>query len=680
MAEQSALVMLAPDDSIDAIIQQVKKAGATHVDLLMPEGSSALQSRKACDKLRESANRDSIELTLYTADPKIVKAAQICQMTVVELDAAALVPAGPPSTPKPSAIAAPVVAPVAPPAPAIAARPRSLEEDFLASLESVPNVPPPSRLRGADTIALDKPTFNDQTPEDDWASALDSFSVATIGGEAALRDHEKAKGNDSWDFDSFNDLSDAISGEPGTTSAAPARPRVRAEDIELSSDDLNRQLPKSKRDKPEKKPRRSFFGGTAPGEAPQLEILPDTPRRRPRTGLLLALVLLALALLALWWFFVRKPTTTITVRPPAQRVGVQTYNDIRINYQADASTDPTSAAIQGRVIQMPVSVTVRGRVETATSQPDKSASGYIRIYNRNLQAYTLPANTKVTTTNPQGQTISFVTTQEVTVPAASGSFAGTTSGVADVPIMATAAGESYNLPATSEPGWGIEGFDVALVGINPEPIGGGTNILQKIPTEADIRPLLNQAVPLFKQAVPEQLRSQLQQNEQVAGINFSPPIEQLAQNPTLYDMQTRPIPDTDGEFELILTATFRGLAVTTDFANQLTRALPNALRVKDPAFNQETTDIVSNSLHLSDDPNANLLLASVTTAPKSTGEGISAEVQARITNELKGLTSQQALLKLTEFRERGLIGEVVEFPQLQTLPDDAARIRIAVQP
>ena len=53
MAQQTALVTLAPDDSIDAIIAQVKKTGATHVDLLMPEsvtGSAAALARGAAAK------------------------------------------------------------------------------------------------------------------------------------------------------------------------------------------------------------------------------------------------------------------------------------------------------------------------------------------------------------------------------------------------------------------------------------------------------------------------------------------------------------------------------------------------------------------------------------------------------------------------------------------------------
>lgn len=674
MAEQTALVMLAPDDSIDSIIQQVKNTGATHVDLLMPDGAPALQSRKSCDKLREAANRSDIELTFYTADPKIVKAAQTCQIMVVELDETALQPASASATVRPAT-------PVAPAAPAITSQPRSLEEDFLASLESLPTAPSTtSPRRGADTIVVEPPAFAAQQPEDDWASALDSLSIAAVGGEAALRDHEKSLGNE-WDFDGFNDLSDVLGGgEP--SSAAPSRPRIRAEDIELTKDDMNRQLSKAKRDKLDKPPRRGLFGRGGATAATSMEILPENPQQRSWTRLLVGLLLVGLLLFGIWWLFFRNPATTITVSPPAQRAGVETYDDVRINYQSEALNDPSSAAILGRAIQSPVSVTVRGTVLEATSQPDKSAGGTIQIINRNTVDFPLAANTRVTTTNPQGQSVNYLITQDVVVPAAVvNPLAGVQFSRIDAPVTAVAPGEQYNLPPNENTAWVVEGYEESLLGINIQPIEGGTNILLKIPTENDIRPLLNQAVPLFRQAVPEQLKAQLQAGEEVAGIAFTPNIDEIAQNPLLYDMQTRPIPETDGDFELILTANFRGLAVPTQpsFAEQLARALPNALRIKAPTFNQETTDIVSNSLQLSDDTNANLLLATVVTAPKATDQAISSAAQAEMATALQGLSIQDARLKLEEFYQRGLIGPSYTLPEVEKLPDDAAQIRIVVQ-
>ncbi len=675
MAEQTALVMLAPDDSIDTIIQQVKNTGATHVDLLMPDGAPALQSRKSCDKLRETAYRSGIELTFYTADPKIVKAAQTCQIMVVELDETALQPA---SAAAPARQAAPVSAPAAPAAPP---QPRSLEEDFLASLEALPTAPSTaSQRRGADTLVFEQPNIPAQKPEDDWASALDGLSIASVGGAAALRDHEKARGNDEWDFDGFNDLSDVLSGGENS-SAAPSRPRIRAEDIELTKDDMNRQLSKAKREKLEKPPRTGLFGRGGATSASSMEILPEAKPGLSRSTLLIGLLLVLAVAFAIWFFRFRNPPTTVTVSPPTQRVGITTYDDVRINYDANPINDPTSAAIQGRTIELLVSVTVRGTVVTPTAQPDQTASGTIAIINRNTQDFSLAANTQVTTTNLQGQSVNYLLTQAVVVPAATQSLSGVQFGQTDAPITAVAAGEQYNVPPDTNTAWVIEGYEGPLFGVNPSPIEGGTNILLKIPTEADIRPLLNQAVPLFRQAVPEQLKTQLQAGEEVAGIDFTPDVDALIQNPELYNMTTRPIPETDGEFELVLSANFRGLAVPSQpaFADQLARALPKSLTIKEPTFNQETTDIVSSSLRLSGDGNANLLLATIVSAPKASDQAISPEVQAEIQAGLQGLTIQEAQLKLQEFYERGLIGAAYSLPEVEKLPDNAAQIKIVVQ-
>ena len=55
---KTELITIALADPIDSIIQQVRNAKAEHVDIFMPEGSISLQSRKTCDRLRETANRE----------------------------------------------------------------------------------------------------------------------------------------------------------------------------------------------------------------------------------------------------------------------------------------------------------------------------------------------------------------------------------------------------------------------------------------------------------------------------------------------------------------------------------------------------------------------------------------------------------------------------------------------
>ena len=658
MAEQTALVMLAPDDSIDAIIEQVKKAGANHVDLLMPDGATALQSRKACDKLREMANRASIDLTLYTADPKIVRAAQNCQIMVVELDESALAPV---STPTPSR-PAPRPAPVAPrPASAapVAAPVRTAEEEFLASLELDTAPTLPRSAQPAETIAFEKAPATQPTADDAWAASLDSFALPA--SDPAPSQPAATRNDDAWDFAAFDDQPSVIS---PAASPTPSRPRERTNEAPTGT------APKQPATAPKVRRGPKIVSAEEAAQA---------KRPRSNTGLLVGLLVIGLIALAVWWFFFRKQNVRITVEPPAGRNGEQVYTDVRINFQPEPVNDPSSAAIQGRVIGGPVSVTVRGTVQTATEQPDKTASGYVRLVNRNTQGYSLAAGTRVRTTNLQGEEITYLTTQEVAVPALISSLTGTTFGQADVAISATSPGEHANLPADDSTPWTVESYEGVLFAINPEDIGGGTNISLKIPTEADIRPLLNQAVPQFRNAVPNAMRTLLQPGEEVARIDFSPDVDELVQNPSLYDLQTRPLPETDGDFELILTANFRGLAVPTNFGQQLNRALPNALKIKsNNAFNPETSDVLSSAFHLNDDPNVQILLASVTTAPKS-AEPVPAAVQQRIAQALQGLTREQAEQTLRQFERDGLIGRVVDLPAFEQLPADADQIKIVVQ-
>ncbi len=657
---KSELITIALADSIDSIIQQVRNAKAEHVDIFMPEGSISLQSRKTCDRLRETANREGIELTLYTSDPKVVKAALTCQMMVVEIESA-VVAAKAPAAAQATAAPAPPVVPVSP------------EEDFLASLEGLPSASTTDRLQTSSSSSkpipsqpIPKPAPQQPRSEiDDWADALDSLSVASTAGETGLRQHEQARGNDSWDFDGFNDFSDTLSGD--TATAPPARPRIRPEDIELTSDDMHRQDAKARRARSEQK---------RADEKAELKQQNAPKRNYPLWGML---ILGAIAILALLWFlFGNKIASGVTVLVrPAPSLGGQTYEDVRLNYQNDPISEPSSAAIQGRLINVPISVPVRGTVLTATEQPDQAASGRLDVYNRNTQAYPIPANTRVKVVNPAGEEIIFLTQGESTIPEASSSITGVTNGVGSVQIVASAGGTRYNMPAGGDIIWTIEGYEGALFAINAEPVEGGTTALLRLPTESDWLPLLPQAVAQFRSAIPAQMQTVLQEGEVLADVNFLPNVDDLAQDPTLYNVQTRPIAGTEGDFELVVTANFQALAVRGNFAEQLNRALPNALRIKDPSFSTDTTSIVKSLVRL-DDSGASLLLATVEVAPK-TAVGLPDSTKLKIAESIKGLTPAEAMVQLQALRESGLIGDIVSIPEVERLPVDPAEINIQVQ-
>ncbi|HEY1014805.1 MAG TPA: hypothetical protein VGE07_18990 [Herpetosiphonaceae bacterium] len=673
MAGTSALLTLTADDSIDSIIDQVRKAGAPYVEILAPQGTAALLSRKSCDKLREQAQRAGIDLMIFSPDEKIIKSAQTCQINAVAVDIQALAPAA--AAPRPAA-------PAPPPA---AGNP---DLDFLASLEEVPAAPPPPAAapRGLEQIRQEQPQFTDE--EDNWAAALDSLSIASIGGEDALRAHAASSGNaddDAW-ANAFNDLSDTLSGDERAV-AAP-RQRVRPEDIQLTEDDLGRidSKTKGKKGKTKSKTKSKTKGkdqtarrGTAGldlGADPGLEREVAARNRTRRNVLIGAALVLALAALAIYWFALRGSQATIQVRLPASDVTATTYDDLLIIYSSSPVT-ATSSGVQARVIEVPVTVTVRGTVLTPTTQPDKSAAGMVQVYNKLPQEFAIPSGTRFNSVNPAGESVSYFSTADVTVPAASVDLTGSRNGVADIPVTAVGGGERFNLPGSDAGNWLIEGFEGSLIAINPQAIAGGTNILLKLPTDADIRQLLTQAIPQFENNVPQAMISQLQPGESVGGGGFDPDIKALAEHPELYTTETREIPDTDGGFELLVTATFRGLAVPGEsFSSQFDRALRQALVLR--GVDPETVRIEGEpTWRLSDDPNTNMIVASVTVAPQTSSELPAATVE-QIKQLVAGKTPAEARAALQQLLEDGKIGPVVSFPDdLPQLPA-AEGIRIEV--
>ena len=646
MTDQTTLVMIDRDSSVDRIIDQVLQAGTQYVDVLILNGAPALESRKACDRLREKANRQSVDFTFYTDNEAIIRAAEKCQINVVPVDPAALHGATPATT-----AATPAAASTA------AAAAPSPEEAFLQSLaevpfEAAPQPTPSDQVNAADWLRED---------EDPWASSFDAGAAAPAAATPAARPTEAD--DDPW-FDAFNDLSDVISGDPATAAAAPAeRPRVRPEDIELTSDDLDRQNTRA---------RRAAKAAEADSAA--------ASGRKPNLRTLL-LVLLAAAIIGavVWFVFFRQPGVTVQVSPPL--VGENTIDNVRLIIASEPLTDPTSDAIQGRIIAAPVSVTTQGTISSTTNVPDAQASGLVTVINPNTQSYQLPAGTSLATTGPNGEELLFLTTQEVTVPAAETSFSGTTNGFAAVPVQAVTGGELYNVPTWTEdrPVWAIRGYEGVLFGVNDAPVTGGTVRQERIPTQEDIQLLLGQALPQLQNAAYTQLRTQLQPDEELAGtVPLQPALATLAENPALYSIETRPIQGNENMYELVITTEFRGLAVPTNqpLPQQLERALPLALQLHE--INPETTRVISSNLILTDEANTNLLLADVVVGPRESDELVPQAQRTNIAQRLAGKPYNEAQAILADMVSNGEISRFVLPEDLQQFPEDPAAISIQV--
>src|SRR3954464_15686364 len=87
-AGESALVPIAPDDSIESIANRIRGEGAAHVQLLVPDGTIALQSLGGFQRLLQKLAADQITLLLISSDEQTLNAARLSQVETVGVQGA----------------------------------------------------------------------------------------------------------------------------------------------------------------------------------------------------------------------------------------------------------------------------------------------------------------------------------------------------------------------------------------------------------------------------------------------------------------------------------------------------------------------------------------------------------------------------------------------------------------
>ena len=87
-AGESALVPISPDDSIESIATRIRGAGATHVQLLVPDGTAALQSLGGFQRLLQKLAADQVSLLLISSDEQTLNAARLSQIETVGVQGA----------------------------------------------------------------------------------------------------------------------------------------------------------------------------------------------------------------------------------------------------------------------------------------------------------------------------------------------------------------------------------------------------------------------------------------------------------------------------------------------------------------------------------------------------------------------------------------------------------------
>jgi hypothetical protein len=112
--EAPLLLPIQPSSSIEEICALVRDAGAARVELLVPDGTRALQSIAGNELLREAARAANVRVTLFTADEKTTDAARFAKLDVVSVGGTVSAPR-PGDTPRRPTTQRPAIQPPTPP-------------------------------------------------------------------------------------------------------------------------------------------------------------------------------------------------------------------------------------------------------------------------------------------------------------------------------------------------------------------------------------------------------------------------------------------------------------------------------------------------------------------------------------------------------------------------------------
>lgn len=331
--------------------------------------------------------------------------------------------------------------------------------------------------RGANTFDDEEPDSLDDDfgdYDEDEEESLPPFSAASPGGTARAGDTGTPEAP-----------SPADAGAPTATFTAGAGSTgVRGHSVNVpdpAPDDKGSTPVRGHSGGPQAARARRPVAGGAGGQAP------PPPRSAGDSGpgrYIMPVVLVLVPLLLLGWlaFYVLdgllNPSATLTLRPrPNVITGTTT---VRAVLDLPAQKHTVYLTGMGRLSQTEqgaITVPVRG----FTLVPDHIASGELELANLNTQPLLIPAGTTFTAHN---RNVSFVTTKEITLPAAKVTFSGSTNGVVTVSISAAVGGSAGNVPAGAIADVPAS-FSSILKVRNPRPTTGGTDRKEPAVTSSD---------------------------------------------------------------------------------------------------------------------------------------------------------------------------------------------------
>ncbi len=82
-ADETALILVQLDESTDSVIEKVLSSGAVSIQILVPDGATALRTVAQTNRLRQMAEDSRIDLSLISSDPAIIGAAWISRIQIL---------------------------------------------------------------------------------------------------------------------------------------------------------------------------------------------------------------------------------------------------------------------------------------------------------------------------------------------------------------------------------------------------------------------------------------------------------------------------------------------------------------------------------------------------------------------------------------------------------------------
>lgn len=682
MADDSALVLVGPDDTVDTIIQKVRDAGTRSVELLVADGATALQSVGGLSRLHASAAEQNTRMLLIASDEKTLDAARLAQIDAV------------------SVLGGPVIAP-----------PRPVESINPYSTRPLPAVD----LTSDDELlkALDEDTrpsrrstsaASDTTSDEDILATLDSFAdfpdektnTATFERDRHTpvfndRDQDYAAELDAWGDMSDDSELDAPPREIAT--APPERPtrRVRPEDIDLDDDDLDRVRTRERRTQPRR-------AAVAPEERRRRRVAYEDeydapPVRRSGNPLLTWIpVLLILLLVAAGAYWLYSNRATVVVRPPIPVTEETAFENQVIPLSKDP-VDDQSPAVQAIDVRSDVQFSAQGTVASETVTPRNFAKGVVTILNSANTPFDLPQGMEFIATNGQGQDVRFVSDAGVTVPPATTSDNGaqivTQRGQAQVNVTARQPGSNSNVDANTVkqiafPGQAPAPANAGSLLVQNAPLTGGDEQPVRVVTEQDVQLVLQQALTgLYEQGIRT-----LGEQANAAGGSWS--LEQTTVEPRpedlsrvgdgqVFELSVNPpigqeVPPETPVFSVTVKTAFNALAVPSDkpLPEQLATSVPRQLVIGGTLKPGLAPTITA--WHW----DGSRLFVSGVLKPTQTTSTIDAQTRAAILEALRGKSRADAIAILEDYKQKGIISDYT-LPDRDQLPSLSFQLNLQVE-